>query len=119
MTAILSLEVYQQQQAEAAYRAQVHAAVDGLLDELEAQMTESTEGLPSLFTLTEAVRAERSGLSGTIVQAYVERTYETCLHQDRADCPHCGCSLKARPSRPRKVATMVGSMTVECPLSLL
>ena len=115
MTAILSLEVYQQQQAEAAYRAQVHAAVDGLLDELEAQMTESTEGLPSLFTLTEAVRAERSGLSGTIVQAYVERTYATYLEQERADCPQCGGSLKARPSRPRTVATMVGSVTVDRP----
>ena len=119
MTAILSLEVYQQQQAEAAYRAQVHAAVDGLLDELEAQMTESTEGLPSLFTLTEAVRAERSGLSGTIVQAYVERTYATYLEQERADCPQCGGSLKARPSRPRTVATMVGSVTVDPSLFLL
>ena len=69
MTAILSLEVYQQQQAEAAYRTQVHAAVDALLDALEGQMAESSERLPSLFTLTEAVRRERSRLSGTIVPA--------------------------------------------------
>ena len=87
MTAILSLDVYQQHQAEAAYRTQVHAAVDRLLDELEVQMTDSTEELPSLFTLTEAVRAERSRLSGTIVQAYVERRYATYLEQERADCP--------------------------------
>lgn len=115
MTAILSLEVYQQQQAEAAYRAQVHAAVDGLLDELEVQMANSSDGLPSLFTLTEAVRAERSRLSGTIVQAYVERTYATYLEQERADCPQCGRSLKARPSRPRTMATMIGSVTVDRP----
>ena len=115
MTAVLSLEVYQQQQAEAAYRAQVHAAVDALLDGLEVQMADSTEELPSLFTLTEAVRAERGRLSGTIVQAYVERTYEPYLHQERADCPQCGRSFKARPSRPRTVATMVGPVTVERP----
>ena len=115
MTAILSLEVYQQQQAEAAYRAQVHAAVDGLLDELEAQMADSSEGLPSLFTLTEGIRAERSRLSGTIVQAYVERRYAPYLEQERADCPQCGRSLKARPSRRRTVATMVGTVTVNRP----
>jgi len=115
MTAVLSLEVYHQQQRDAAYRTQVHAAVDVLLDDLEVQMADSTEGLPSLFTLTEAVRAERSQLSGTIVQAYVERRYETYLHQARADCPQCGHSLKARPSRPRTVATMVGPVTVERP----
>ena len=115
MTAILSLEVYQQQQAETAYRAQVHAAVDELLDALEVQMAESSEGLPSLFSLTEAVRAERSRFSGTIVQAYVERRYATYLEQEYADCPQCGRSLKARPSRPRTVATMVGSVTVDRP----
>lgn len=74
MTAILSLEGHPQQQAEAAYRAQIHAAVDGLLDELEVPMANSSDGLPSLFTLTEAVRAKRSRLSGTIVQAYGART---------------------------------------------
>ena len=76
--------MYQQQQGDAVYRAQVHAAVDTLLDDVEAQMPDSTEDLPSLFTLTETVRAERGRLSGTIVQAYVERTYETYLHRDRA-----------------------------------
>ena len=115
MTAVLSLEVYQQQQGDAAYRAQVHAAVDTLLDDVEAQMPDSTENLPSLFTLTETVRAERGRLSGTIVQAYVERRYATYLHQARTDCPQCGRSLKARPSRPRTVATMVGAVTVERP----
>ena len=48
-------------------------------------MTDSIEGLPSLFELTEAVRAERTQLSGTIVQAYVERRYEAYLHQGRAE----------------------------------
>ena len=115
MTAILSMEVYQQQQSEAAYRAQVHAAVDELLDALEVQMAASSEELPSLFRLTEAVRAKRSQLSGTIVQAYVERTYGSYLQQERADCPQCGRSLKARPSRPRTVATMVGAVTVNRP----
>ena len=86
-TAVLSLEVYQQQQGDAAYRAQVHAAVDTLLDDVEAQMPDSTEDLPSLFTLTETVRAERGRLSGTIVQAYVERRYATYLHQARTDYP--------------------------------
>jgi hypothetical protein len=113
MTAILSLEVYQQQQAEAAYRAQVHAAVDELLDALEVQMADSSEGWPSLFCLTEAVRAEWSRLSGTIVQAYVERTYARYLAQERADCPQWGRLLKARPSRSRTVATMVGAVTVD------
>ncbi|MFH1603907.1 MAG: ISKra4 family transposase [Pseudomonadota bacterium] len=115
MTAVLCLSVYQQQQAAAAYRAQVHAAVDGLLDALEAEMATSSEGLPSLFTLTEAVRTERSRLSGTIVQAYVERRYASYLAQERADCPRCGRSLQARPSRPRTVATMVGAVTLERP----
>ena len=115
MTAVLSLETYQQHQADAAYRAQVHAAVDALLDDLEDQMADSTEGLPSLFTLTEAVRAERSQWSGTLVQAYVERTYAPYLHQERAECPQCSRSFKARLSRSRKVATLVGTVTVERP----
>ncbi len=44
MTSVLSLEVYQQHQADATYRAQVHVAVDALLDDLEAQMAHSAEG---------------------------------------------------------------------------
>jgi len=115
MTAILSLEVYQQQQSEAAYRAQVHASVDEMLDRLETEMSESNEGLPSLFSLTEAVRSERSRVSSTLVQGYVERTYGSYLAQERADCPQCGRSLKARPSRSRTVATLVGSVTVNRP----
>jgi hypothetical protein len=45
----------------------------------------------------------------------VERTYATYLHQERADCRQCGHSLKARPSRPRTVATMVCDVKVERP----
>ena len=58
MTAVLSLEVYQQHRADAAYRAQVHAAVDVLLDELEAQWPIRAQGCFVVY-------ADRSGACGT------------------------------------------------------
>jgi len=100
MTAVLSLETYQQHQADAVYRAQVHAAVDALLDDLEDQMADSTEGLPSLFSLTEAVRAERSQLSGTLVQAYVERTYAPICTKSAPSARSVVARLKHVPLAP-------------------
>ena len=78
-----------------------------------------------LIARIQAIVRRSKGYSGSVIrtgklsidlnkrmaeQAYVERTYATYLHQERADCRPCGRSLKARPSRPRTVATMVGSV---------
>ena len=66
----------------AAYRDQVHAVVDELLDALEARMADAKD-VPTLWQLTEAVRTERRRLSGALVQPFVERKYGAYLHQQQ------------------------------------
>ena len=97
------------------FRQQVHQQLDLFLDDLEAQMDSSQDKLPSLFELSTRVRQQRGGLTGSILQAYVLQRYGAYLEQTQADCPGCGRSLWARPTRPRTVETLVGELTLERP----
>lgn len=112
---VLSLEAYWNRQQDQPFRQRVHQAVDAFLDRLEKTMSAEGESIPSLWSISQNIRQERSGLTGSVAQAYVERTYGTYLHQEYATCPDCSKSLKARPSRGRTVETLVGSIRLERP----
>lgn len=112
---VISLEGYQAQQAEQTFRSHVHQQIDAFLDRLEVQMDPREEGSPPLWERTETVRRERSALTGSIVQAYVEKDYGDYLQQAEAPCPHCGHSLNARKPESRTVETLVGPVTLQRP----
>jgi len=112
---VISLEAYRYHQTNQAFRSCVHQQLDTFLDRLEDRMAFPERPLPSLLELTEAVRQERAMLTGSVVQAYVEKAYGAYLQQDRASCPECGSLLKARKSRSRTVETLVGPVTLARP----
>ena len=55
MSAIYSLEVFQEGQARERFRAKAHEALDWLLDGLETPMADSGARAPTLMEITEAV----------------------------------------------------------------
>ena len=114
MSAILSLEVYQERQDQDRFRSRAHAALDWFLDRLETHMSQR-ESLPTLMEITESVSHERSGLTSALVEAFVERRHGHYLVQEAADCPQCSRRLRARPSRSRTVETLLGPVTLERP----
>lgn len=111
---IVSLAGYRDRQTEQTFRARVHAQVEAFLDQWEAKMGEKSAP-PSLLELTTTVRQERWALTGAMVQAYVDKVYGSYLTQERACCPGCGVSLKARATRRRTVETLVGPITLGRP----
>ena len=115
MSAIFSLEVFQAGQARERFRARAHAALDKLLDGLEAPMVDSGARAPTLMEITEAVSQQRAGLTAALVEAFVERRYGSFLVQQEATCPACERTLWARPSRSRTVETLLGPVTLERP----
>ena len=114
-TAILSLAAYQERRLGERFRARAHAALDEWLDRLEAQMTESGSAGPTLMDLTAAVLQERAGLTGGLVEAFIERRYGSYLVQEEAVCPGCRRPLKGRPARARTVETLVGRVALVRP----
>lgn len=114
-TAVLPLAAYQDRQLREGFRKQAHASLDRLLHRLECQMEEQPALRPTLMDLTQVVLEERRAFTGALTQAFVERRYDAYLKQERADCPKCGRSLKAREVEPRTVETLVGSVRLERP----
>lgn len=114
-TLVSSLEAYWSRQQDQTFRQQIHQAVDVFLDRMEKTMTAEGESMPSLWSISQNIRQERSRLTGSVAQAYVERAYGVYLHQEYATCPDCSKSLKARPSRSRTVETLIGEIRLERP----
>ena len=112
---VVSLDAYRDRRQEQFFRERVHQALDVFLDGLEDAMMDEEALLPSLWSMTERVRQERATLTASVVQAYVERRYGSYLQQAYALCPGCGVSLRARKPRPRRVDTLVGSISLERP----
>ena len=112
---VVFLDAYRDRQQDQIFRERAHQALDTFLDSLEDAMMAEDGSLPTLWSVTERVRQERAGLTGSVVQAYLERRYRSYFQQDYALCPGCDKSLKARKSRPRTVETLVGSMVLERP----
>ena len=115
MSAILSLEVFQERQSQDRFRSRAHEALDQWLDRVETQMSERGSCAPTLMEITEAVSQERCGLTAALVEAFIERRHGPFLTQEEAACPKCERLLQARPSRSRTVETLLGAVTLERP----
>ena len=115
MSAILSLEVFQERQSQDRFRSRAHEALDQWLDRVEAQMSARGSCPPTLMEITAAMSQERSGLPAALVEAFVERRHGHFLAQEEAACPKCKGLLRARPSRSRTVETLLGPVTLERP----
>ena len=115
MSAILSLEVFQERQSQDRFRSRAHEALDEWLDRVETQMSERGSCPPTLMEITAAMSQERSGLTAALVEAFVERRHGQFLTQEEAACPKCERLLRARPSRSRTVETLLGPVTLERP----
>ena len=115
MSAILSLEVFQERQLRDRFRSRAHEALDEWLDRVETQMTERGSSPPTLMEITAAMSQERSGLTAALVEAFIERRHGQFLTQEEAACPKCERLLRARPSRSRTVETLLGPVTLERP----
>ena len=115
MSAILSLEVFQERQSQDRFRSRAHEALDQWLDRVETQMSERGSCAPTLMEITAAMSQERSGLTAALVEAFVERRHGHFLAQEEAACPKCKGLLRARPSRSRTVETLLGPVTLERP----
>ena len=115
MSAILSLEVFQERQCQERFRSRAHAALDRFLDRLETPMSEPGSCAPTLMEITEAVFQERCGLTAALVEAFIERRHGPFLAQEEAACRKCERLLQARPSRSRTVETLLGAVTLERP----
>ena len=115
MSAILSLEVFQERQFRDRFRSRAHEALDEWLDRVETQMTERGSCAPTLMETTAAMSQERSGLTAASVEAFIERRHGPFLTQEEAACPKCERLLRARPSRSRTQETLLGPVTLERP----
>ena len=115
MSAILSLEVFQERQSQDRFRSRAHEALDQWLDRVETQMSERGSCPPTLLEITASMSQERSGLTAALVEAFVERRHGHFLAQEEAACPKCKGLLRARPSRSRTVETLLGPVTLERP----
>ena len=115
MSAILSLEVFQERQSQDRFRSRAHEALDRFLDRLETHMSERGSCPPTLMEITEAMSQERSGLTAALVEAFIERRHGQFLVQEEAACPKCDRILRGRPSRSRTVETLLGPVTLERP----
>ena len=115
MSAILSLEVFQERQSQDRFRSRAHEALDRFLDRLETRMSERGSGPPTLMEITAAMSQERSGLTAALVEAFIERRHGQFLVQEEAACPKCDRILRGRPSRSRTVETLLGPVTLERP----
>ena len=96
MSAILSLEVFQERQCQERFRSRAHAALDRFQDRLETPMSEPGSCAPTLMEITEAVSQERCGFTAALVEAFIERRHGPFLAQEEAACPKCERLLQAK-----------------------
>ena len=115
MSAILSLEVFQERQCQERFRSRAHAALDRFLDRLETPMSEPGSCAPTLMEITAAMSQERSGLTAALVEAFVERRHGHFLAQEEAACPKCKGLLRARAVSFAHGGTLLGAVTLERP----
>jgi DNA-directed RNA polymerase subunit RPC12/RpoP len=93
-------------------RDDLHTRFDQWLDRLEEQLPDPQT---SLAEVTEAVWKLRQDLTGSLSETIVEQAHRSERSRPYTRCPQCGRRLKARPSVPRTVDTMVGPVQVERP----
>jgi len=111
---ILSIETYRQEALETRFRERLHRELDKWLDRMEEVMDKNDK--PSnLWDITQEIRNQREELMGSIAKEWIERKYSSYLHQEYADCPICGRSLKRHALSERTLETMIGEIPISRP----
>jgi hypothetical protein len=95
-----------------ALRQELHARFDQWLDALEARLPEPAVTLSEVSSLVWQLRQE---LTGGLTETLLTQAHAGEHNRKQAPCPQCERLLTARPSTPRTVETMVGSMQFERP----
>ena len=95
-----------------ALRQQLHEQFDQWLDEVEAQLPEST---PTLAQVSETIWALRQQLTGGVAQTIIEHTHQEEQRRKSLQCATCTHLLRARPVVSRTVETLIGEIEVQRP----
>lgn len=95
-----------------ALRQQLHEQFDQWLDEVEAQLPEST---PTLAQVSETIWALRQQLTGGVAQTIIEHTHQEEQRRKSLQCATCTPLLRARPVVSRTVETLIGEIEVQRP----
>ena len=95
-------------------RKKIHEALEAWLDGLEESLMNAGER-PTLEALTGAIRGSRQELMAKVAKAWIERRYREELEQRVAGCPKCGGRVFRSGLKPRRLDTLIGTVTVERP----
>jgi hypothetical protein len=109
---VISLDEVRASKRWASLRQQLHDYFDLWLDDLQGKLPEPET---TLAQITEAVWALRQELTGSLTEAVVEHGHRFEFMRQDIMCQTCQRLLTARPSVPRTVETMVGSVRLERP----
>jgi hypothetical protein len=93
-------------------RQDLHARFDQWLDTLEARLPEPAVTLSEISGLVWQLRQE---LTGGLTESLLTPAHAGEHNRKQAPCPQCERLITARPSIPRTVETMVGTMQFERP----
>jgi len=107
---IISLDAVRASKPWASLRQQLHDYFDLWLDDLQAKLPEPET---TLTQITETVWAWRQDLTGSLTEAIVEYGHRFESVRKDVVCQTCQRLVTARPSVPRTVETMVGSVRLE------
>jgi hypothetical protein len=109
---VIALDDVRASRQRQALRHQLHERFEGWLNEVEAQLPETT---PTLAQVSETLWKLRQALTASVAQTMVEHTYQEELHRDSQRCTTCERLLQARPAVPRTVETMIGAIELVRP----
>ena len=109
---VISLDAVRASKQWASLRQQLHDYFDLWLDDLQGKLPEPET---TLAQITETVWALRQELTGSLTEAVVEHGHRFEFMRQDIMCQTCQRLLTARPSVPRTVETMVGSVRLERP----
>lgn len=109
---VIVLDEVRASQQRQALRQQLHERFDQWLDELERQLPEAEL---TLSQVSETIWELRQPLTARVAQTIVEHRHQEEHRRTHLHCATCARLLKARPTVPRTVETLVGAIELERP----
>ena len=109
---VIALDEVRASQQRQALRQQLHERFDQWLDELERQLPEAEL---TLSQVSETIWELRQPLTANVAQTIVEHRHQEEHRRTHLHCATCERLLKARPTVPRTVETLVGAIELERP----
>ncbi len=109
---VIALDEVRASQQRQALRQQLHERFDQWLDELERQLPEAEL---TLSQVSETIWELRQPLTASVAQTIVEHRHQEEHRRPHLHCATCERLLKARPTVPRTVETLVGAIELERP----